>query len=67
MAVHPRDIAAPAAFGMAFAALWEGAVAAFDLKPYFLVPPSSIVAQFVDNVGLIWDAASVSGLNAELS
>ena len=64
MAVRPRDLAAPAAFGLAFAALWEGAVAAFDLKPYFLVPPSSIVAQFVDNFGLIWDAASVSGLNA---
>jgi len=66
VAVRPRDIAAPAAFGMAFAALWEAAVAAFDLKPYFLVPPSSIVAQFVDNVGLIWDAASVSGLNAAI-
>jgi NitT/TauT family transport system permease protein len=64
VSVRPRDLAAPAAFGLGFAALWEGAVAAFDLKPYFLVPPSSIVAQFFDNVGLIWDAASVSGLNA---
>jgi len=62
--VHARNLAAPAAFGLGFAALWEGAVAALDLKPYFLVPPSSIVAQFLDNLGLIWDAASVSGLNA---
>lgn len=64
MVVRPSDVVAPATFGLAFAGLWEGAVAVFDLKPYFLVPPSSILVQFVENLALIWDAASVSGLNA---
>lgn len=54
----------PALFGAAFLALWEGAVAVFDLQPYFLPPPSRIWAEFVGNVGLIREAAWVSGANA---
>lgn len=54
----------PALFGIGFLALWEGAVKVFDLKPYFLPPPSSIWREFTGNLGLIWDAAWVSGSNA---
>jgi NitT/TauT family transport system permease protein len=54
----------PIVFGVAFVALWELAVKAFDLKPYFLPPPSAIWLQFRENLSLIWEAASVSGLNA---
>lgn len=54
----------PALFGVAFLAIWEGAVKVFDLKPYFLPPPSSIWAEFTGNLTLIRDAAWVSGANA---
>jgi NitT/TauT family transport system permease protein len=54
----------PAVFGVGFVGLWEGAVKAFDLKPYFLPPPSAIWQQFRENARLIWDATSVSGGNA---
>jgi NitT/TauT family transport system permease protein len=54
----------PMLFGVAFLAIWEGAVAAFDLKPYFLPPPSSIWTEFTGNLGLIRGAAGVSGGNA---
>jgi NitT/TauT family transport system permease protein len=59
-----RVLAPPVAFGVAFLALWEATVKGFDLKPYFLPPPSAIWGRFVENVGLIWDATSVSGTNA---
>jgi NitT/TauT family transport system permease protein len=36
----------------------------FDLKPYFLSPPSKIWGQFTENTSLIWDAMKVSGTNA---
>ena len=45
-------------------ALWELLVAAFDIKPYFLVPPSDILGRFLDNFDLIWAAMRVSGTNA---
>ena len=54
----------PALFGAAFVAVWEGAVKVFDLKPYFLPPPSAIWREFVGNLSLIRDAAFVSGGNA---
>lgn len=54
----------PIVFGVAFVVLWELAVKVFDLKPYFLPPPSAIWEQFRENLRLIWEAASVSGLNA---
>ena len=54
----------PVVFGVAFLLLWEGAVALFDWKPYFLPTPSSIWEAFVDNVELVRDAAWVSGTNA---
>ncbi|CAN5682244.1 MAG: ABC transporter permease [Ilumatobacteraceae bacterium] len=59
-----RTFIPPVVFGVAFFALWEGVVNAFDWKPYFLPKPSSIWAEFTDNVGQIWSAASVSGMNA---
>lgn len=54
----------PALFGLAFLAIWEGAVKVFDLKPYFLPAPTSIWSEFTGNLGLIRDAAGVSGGNA---
>jgi len=59
-----RVILPPVVFGVAFVVLWELAVEVFDLKPYFLPPPSAIWEQFRENLRLIWEAASVSGLNA---
>jgi NitT/TauT family transport system permease protein len=55
---------APAVFGIGIVLVWEFAVQVFDLKPYFLPAPSAIAEAFVDNVGLIKDAAFVSGKNA---
>jgi NitT/TauT family transport system permease protein len=54
----------PAVFGLAFLAAWEGVVKGFDLKPYFLPAPSAIWSAFADNVGLVREAATVSGTNA---
>lgn len=54
----------PALFGVIFVALWEGAVKAFDLKPFFLPSPSSIWSAFLDNVGVVRAATFVSGSNA---
>ena len=54
----------PLVFGVAFLALWEAGVEVFDLKPYFLPPPSAIWDQFTSNFELIWDATMVSGANA---
>ena len=64
MAERLRRIAPPLVFGVAFLALWEGLVRVFALKPYFLAAPSKIFGEFVDNAGRVWEAASVSGLNA---
>ena len=54
----------PLLFGLGFLVLWETVVAVFDLKPYFLAPPSEIFGQFTDNLGSVWDAVVVSGANA---
>ena len=59
-----RVVLPPVAFGAGFLALWEVAVKAFDLKPYFLPPPSAIWGQFRENGTLIWEASRVSGTNA---
>jgi NitT/TauT family transport system permease protein len=59
-----RVVLPPAVFGVALLALWEAAVEAFDFKPYFLPPPSSIWTELRENARLIWEAASVSGGNA---
>lgn len=59
-----RAVAPPVVFGAVFILLWEGAVRLFDWKPYFLAKPSKIFSAFVDNAGLIREAAFVSGGNA---
>lgn len=59
-----ESIVAPAVFGLAFLAAWELIVKGFDLKPYFLPAPSAIGDAFGENLGLIKDAAVVSGTNA---
>lgn len=68
MSKSPRSLARvalpPVVFGVAFLALWEAAVEGFDLKPYFLPPPTSIWGRFRENAGLIWEATRVSGTNA---
>jgi NitT/TauT family transport system permease protein len=60
----PALVLPPAAFGLVFLAAWEALVQAFDLKPYFLPAPSAIWSAFTDNIGNVWEAASVSGTNA---
>ena len=37
-----RTIGPPVAFGIAFLALWELVVTAFDIKPFLLPAPSAI-------------------------
>jgi NitT/TauT family transport system permease protein len=59
-----RELWPPVVFGVGFLTIWELAVKTFDLKAYFLPPPSSIWQQFTANPGLIWNATKVSGLNA---
>ncbi len=59
-----ESLLAPAVFGIGFVLVWEFAVQVFDLKPYFLPAPSAIAEAFVDNFGLIKEAAFVSGGNA---
>lgn len=59
-----RRLVAPLTFGIGFIVLWEGSVKVFDLKPYFLAPPSKILNQFFSNFSLIREAATVSGTNA---
>jgi len=59
-----RSFTIPFVFGVSFLAFWESAVKFFKLKPYFLAPPSKILEQFFHNAARIWDAASVSGMNA---
>jgi NitT/TauT family transport system permease protein len=54
----------PLVFGAVFLALWEWLVAARDIQPFVLVPPSAVWSAFVDNAGAIWDATKVSGTNA---
>jgi NitT/TauT family transport system permease protein len=54
----------PVVFGALFFGAWELLVAAFDIQPYFLVPPSDILGRFLDNFDLIWAAMRVSGGNA---
>ena len=59
-----RNVVPPAVFGVLFIALWEFVVKFFDLKPYFLAPPSKIWQKFTENFDLVWGAAKVSGSNA---
>ena len=59
-----KSVVAPLIFGVAFIALWEGAVKGFDLKPYFLAAPSKIMEQFLKNTTRIWEATAISGGNA---
>lgn len=54
----------PLLFGTVFLALWQAVVKGFDLKPYFLAAPTAILDAFIDNWSNIWDAMTVSGLNA---
>jgi NitT/TauT family transport system permease protein len=57
-------VAPPLLFGVLLLGLWEALVRGFDLKPYFLVPPTAIWSGFTDNFANIWDAMVVSGTNA---
>lgn len=59
-----RSLLPPLVFGVGFLVLWELAVEVFDLKPYFLAPPSKIFSELTANAGLVWDAVLVSGANA---
>lgn len=59
-----KAVVPPVLFGALLFGAWEAAVAVFDIKPYFLVPPSAILDRFVDNWDRIWAAMEVSGANA---
>jgi len=59
-----RSVLPPAVFGVGFIAAWELVVKGFNLKPYFLAPPSKIGQKFAENIDLVWGAAKVSGTNA---
>jgi NitT/TauT family transport system permease protein len=59
-----QAVAPPLLFGVVLLGLWEVLVRGFDLKPYFLVPPSAIWSGFTGNFANIWDAMVVSGTNA---
>ena len=59
-----RGFLPPLVFGVGFLAAWELVVKGFDLKPYFLAPPSKIWEMFTTNFDLIWGATKVSGTNA---
>ena len=57
-------LAPPLVFGVILLGAWEAVVRGLDLKPYFLVPPTSIGARFYDNWSNIWEAMIVTGTNA---
>jgi NitT/TauT family transport system permease protein len=59
-----RNVWPPIVFGIAFLSLWEGFVRWRHIKPIILPKPSDIWTQIRANVGLLWDAAWVSGTNA---
>ncbi len=54
----------PVLFFVGFVLTWEAVVKVFDLKPYFLAPPSKILTRFFENLDLVWGAMKVSGTNA---
>jgi NitT/TauT family transport system permease protein len=51
-------------FGIAFLALWELVVKAFDIKPFLLPAPSAIWSALIDRFGDVWDATYQTGTNA---
>jgi NitT/TauT family transport system permease protein len=59
-----RAIWPPVVFGALLLVAWQGAVKAFDWKPYFLPTPTSIADRFVQYIYLIRPATWTSGMNA---
>jgi NitT/TauT family transport system permease protein len=59
-----RDVLPPFLFGALFLGAWQALVVWRDVKPYVLVPPSSVWSAGMDNLGGIFDAMKVSGGNA---
>jgi NitT/TauT family transport system permease protein len=60
---NPARLMPPLLFGVAFLAIWEGAVKLFGWKPYFLAPPTKVWEQFTKNFSIIRKAAFVTGSN----
>lgn len=56
------DILTPLVFAIGIVAAWELAVIVFDIPLYIVPPPSEIVAQYVRNVGRIWEYTLVTGM-----
>lgn len=54
----------PALFGVAFLAVWEWFVVAWDVRPFVLPRPSAILEQMQANASRILDAAASTGSNA---
>lgn len=59
-----RAVWPPVVFGVLALGLWQFVVRFFELKPYLLVAPTDIWAQFTKNWSNIWEAMVVSGTNA---
>lgn len=55
------------AIGLAvFLGTWEAIVRVFDVKRYVLLPPSTIVAELLDEPGFYWEQTTVTALAALL-
>jgi len=58
------DVSVLALFVLAQIAAWEAAVRFFHIKPYILPTPSAMAAQFVRNIGRIFDYTLVTAFES---
>jgi NitT/TauT family transport system permease protein len=54
----------PLAFGVGILAVWEAAVAAFDIKPFTLPAPTAIWSAFIERFDDVFEQTMVTGTNA---
>lgn len=59
-----RSVAAPALFGLAVLVLWQVAVAAFQIRPFVLPGPVTILTIFVQDLPVVGAGMLVTGTNA---
>jgi NitT/TauT family transport system permease protein len=62
--VNVSSVGPAALFGATFIAIWELLVRVYDLKVFLLPAPSAIWTAIADNLGNVWDAVAVTGMNA---
>lgn len=56
----------PLVFGVALLLVWEGAVAAFGIKPFTLPAPTAIWSAFIDRFDDVVEQTLVTGTNASI-